>query len=289
MDQDSSTLPEALDSQKPSVSYVVEPAKAWPAINLKELWSYRNLAYFLAWRDIKLQFKQTVLGAAWAILQPLSLALVFSFVFSFLFTMESIKVPYLVFFFSGMVPWTLFSQSLNSSANSIVGDSALIQKVYFPRLLLPFASALPALVDFLFAFVVLLGMGLFYGLIPGFRILLIPFLVILCLVNSVGVGLWFCALNVKYRDARYLLPLTQTIWMYLTPVFYPFSMLPPKYQFLFSFNPMVGVVEGFRWCLYDTQALPVGFLVTSSLTAITVFILGAFYFRRCEETFADEL
>lgn len=289
MSQELSAQSEPSDSKFSSVSYTVEPAKAWPGLNFKELWSYRNLAYFLAWRDIKLQFKQTILGAAWAIIQPFSLALVFSFVFGFLFQMEAPGVPYLVFFFSGMVPWTLFSQSLNSSANSIVGDSALIQKIYFPRLLIPFASALPAIVDFLFAFVILIGMGLFYGLVPGFRVLLIPFLVLLCLVIAIGVGLWFCALNVKYRDARYLLPLTQTIWMYLTPVFYPLSMLPEEYRFLFSFNPMVGVVEGFRWCLYDTEALPLGFLVVSSVTALTVLILGAFYFRRCEETFADEL
>jgi lipopolysaccharide transport system permease protein len=270
-------------------SYVVTPAKAWPSLDLSELWAYRNLAYFLAWRDTKLQFKQTVLGASWAIIQPLALALVFSFVFGILFQMKAPGMPYLVFFFSGMVPWTLFSQSLSSCANSVVGDSSLIQKIYFPRLVLPLSSILPPLVDFVFAFIVLLAMGLCYGLVPGPRILLVPFFIALCLITSLGVGLWFCAINVKYRDARYLLPLTQTIWMYLTPVFYPLSMLPPKFRLVFSLNPMVGVVEGFRWCLYDTDAFPLSFLLLSSAASLTILLLAAVYFRRCEETFADEL
>lgn len=272
-----------------SSHYIVQPAQAWPALELGELWSYRNLIYFLAWRDVKLQFKQTVLGAAWAVVQPLALALVFSLIFGVFFQLQVGEVPYLLFFFSGLVPWTLFTSCLNASAQSVVGDSHLIQKVYFPRLVFPIAAILPPLMDFASAFLVLLGMTLVFGFIPGVKILLLPVFLVLAVLTALGFGIWFCAINVRYRDARYLLPLLTTLWLYLSPVFYPVSKVPEALRGVYAFNPMVGVIEGLRWSLFSGQ--PVSFTVlASSFAAMSlVLISGAFYFRRCEETFADEL
>jgi lipopolysaccharide transport system permease protein len=289
MDQESTALTAESVPRLSQHSYTVKPAKAWPKLQLAELWNYRSLVYFLAWRDIKLQFKQTILGAAWAVIQPLSMALIFSLVFGYLFNMQTNDIPYLLFFYSGLVPFTLFTTCLNACANSIVGDSNLIQKVYFPRLIMPFAALLPPIFDFFFAFLVLIVMSFCFGFFPGVQIVFLPFFVLLALISALGVGLWFCALNVRYRDARYLLPLTLTMWLYVTPVFYPSSMIPEKVRWLFSLNPIVGVVEGVRWSLFGSAAVPFEILIVSTLASTVVLITGAFYFRRCEETFADEL
>lgn len=273
-------------------AYRVEPARSWPGLELGELWQRRDLMAFLASRDIKLQFKQTALGAIWAVAQPFAMALVFSLVFGFLLQAPIGDMPYLLFFFAGLVPFNLFVASLNSVAQSVVGDAQLVNKVYFPRLVFPIAALGPPIFDAAFASLVLMAMAFAFGYWPGWTLLLLPLFIAMALLSSFGIGLWFCAINVRYRDARYLLPLLTTLWLYITPVFYPASLVTeraPQLAWLYSINPMVGVVEGVRFALVGQAQLSwLGFAL-ANLASILVLVTGLFYFRRCEETFADEL
>lgn len=265
----------------------IEAQRGWVPLKLGELIAHRELLYFLVWRDIKVRYKQTILGASWAIIQPVMTMLVFSLFFGRLAKMPSDGVPYPAFSLAGLVPWTFFAGALALAANSMVGSANLIKKVYFPRLIVPVASVLSVAVDFALSFVVLLVLMAWYGIWPEARALWIVPLFLLALVTSVGAGLWLAALNVEYRDVRYALPFLTQLWMFATPIVYPSSLLPEGWRIVYGLNPMVGVVEGFRWALLGTDTAPGLITVASLVAALVLFISGAFYFRRVERTFAD--
>jgi lipopolysaccharide transport system permease protein len=265
----------------------IQPSSGWVALKLRELWEYRELLYFLAMRDIHVRYKQTVLGAAWAIIQPFFTMVVFSLFFGRLAGIPSDGVPYPIFSYAALVPWTFFANGLGQASDSLANSSALITKVYFPRLTIPIAKALAGVVDFVLAFLVLLGMMIYYGMAPTINILWLPLLLVLALAASLGVGLWLSAMNVQFRDVRYLVPFLTQLWMFCTPVAYPSSLLPEPWRTVYGINPMVGVVEGFRWALLGTQTAPGLMIIASSLVTMAILVGGAFYFRRMEKTFAD--
>lgn len=265
----------------------IAPSKGWVPLRLRELWEYRELLYFLIWRDIKVRYKQTALGATWAIIQPFFTMLVFSLFFGHLGKIPSDGIPYPIFTFAALVPWTFFANGLGQSSNSLVGSSNLITKVYFPRLTIPLASVFTGIVDFALAFAVLLAMMLYYGLMPTLNVLWLPLFLLLALVTSLGVGLWLSALNVEYRDVRYVVPFITQFWLLATPIAYPSSLLHEPWRTIYALNPMVGVVEGFRWALLRTNSAPGPIIAVSSAAALVILITGAFYFRRMEKTFAD--
>ena len=265
----------------------IAPSKGWVPLKLKDLWEYRELLYFLVWRDIKVRYKQTALGATWAIIQPFFTMVVFAIFFGYLAKVPSDGIPYPLFSFAALVPWTFFANGLSQSSNSLVGSGTLITKVYFPRLIIPLASVFSGIVDFLLAFIVLLGMLVYYGLVPTINILWLPLFLLLALTTSLGVGLWLSALNVEYRDVRYIVPFITQFWMLATPIGYPSSLLHQPWRTLYGLNPMVGVVEGFRWALLGTNTAPGPIIAVSSAAALIILITGAFYFRRMEKTFAD--
>ncbi len=281
-----STPPASAADADPQVTYI-RPSRGWISLDLRELWQYRELFYFLVWRDIKVRYKQTVLGASWAIIQPFFTMVVFSLFFGRLAGIPSDGVPYPIFSFAALVPWTFFANGLTQSANSLVIDQNLIKKVYFPRLAIPAATVLAGVVDFALAFVVLLGMMLFYGITPTANVIWLPPLLLLALITSLGVGLWFAALNVQYRDVRYIVPFLVQFWLFATPIAYPSSLLEEPWRTLYGINPMVGVVEGFRWALLGTETAPGPMILVSTAAALAILIGGAFYFRRMEKTFAD--
>jgi lipopolysaccharide transport system permease protein len=265
----------------------IEPPRGWTSLGLRELWQYRELLYFLTWRDIKVRYKQTALGAAWAIIQPLSTMVVFSLFFGRLAKIPSDGVPYPLFSFAALVPWTSFANGLTQSANSVVLSQNLITKIYFPRLAVPIATVLSGAVDFVLAFVILLALMMFYGTpLTPHALWVIP-LSLLALVTSVGVGFWLAALNVQYRDVRYAVPFLVQLWLFATPIAYPSSLLAEPWRTVYALNPMVGVVEGFRWALLGTATAPGAMLFVSSVAALVVAVGGALYFRRMEQTFAD--
>ncbi len=266
---------------------IVKSSKGWISLKLKELWEYRELLYFLTWRDIKVRYKQTVLGAAWAIIQPFFTMVIFSIFFGRLAKMPSDGIPYPIFAYAALVPWTFFANGLNQASNSLVGSANLIKKVYFPRLVVPISSVISGVVDFVLAFAVLLGMMLFYGILPTVNILWLPFFVLLIFVTALGVGFWLSALNVQFRDVRYTVPFLTQFWLFATPIAYPSSLLSEPWRTLYGINPMVGVVEGFRWALLGTDTAPGPIIIVSSLVALGLLVGGAFYFRRMEKTFAD--
>jgi lipopolysaccharide transport system permease protein len=265
----------------------IAPSSGWVSLKLNELWEYRELLYFLIWRDIKVRYKQTALGATWAIIQPFFTMVVFSLFFGHLAKMPSDGIPYPIFSFAALVPWSFFANGLSQSSNSLVGSANLITKVYFPRLTIPLASVLSGVVDFALAFVVLLGMMLFYRIVPTVNVLWLPLFLLLALITSLGVGLWLSALNVEYRDVRYVVPFITQFWLFVTPIAYPSSLLHEPWRTLYGLNPMVGVVEGFRWALLGTKTAPGPIIAVSSTAAAVILITGAFYFRRMEKTFAD--
>jgi lipopolysaccharide transport system permease protein len=254
---------------------------------LRELWDYRELGLFLVWRDVKVRYKQTALGAAWAILQPLLLMVVFTVFLGNLASVPSNGVPYPIFSFSALVPWTLFASALAAAATSLVQNSSLVSKVYFSRLSLPLAAALACIVDFLFALVVLVGMLVVYGYSPGVRILWLPVLVLLALLTAVAVGTWLAALNVRYRDFRYVVPFLVQLWLFATPVAYGSSLVPEKWRLVLALNPMAGVVEGFRWALVGAEQQPSAMIAVSAGVTLLVLVSGLIYFQRVERTFAD--
>jgi len=265
----------------------IEPTKGWVALQLKELWAYRELLYFMVWRDVKVRYKQTALGAAWAIIQPVFTMIVFSLFFGRLGKIPSDGIPYPIFTLAALVPWTFFSQGLSQASNSLVGSAHLIKKVYFPRLSVPIAAVTSGLIDLALAFVVLLGMMVYYGIFPTIHVVWLPLLLLLTVVTSLGVSLWLSALNVQFRDVRHVLPFLIQLWLFATPIAYPSSLLPESWRMLYSINPMVGVVEGFRWALLGTQNAPGPMIIVSALAALAILVSGAFYFRRLEKTFAD--
>ncbi|HEU4873265.1 MAG TPA: ABC transporter permease [Pyrinomonadaceae bacterium] len=274
-------------SKRQSPILNIEPSNTWVSLKLGELWQYRELLYFLIWRDIKVRYKQTALGAAWAIIQPLFSMLIFSLFFGRLAKMPSDGIPYPLFSLAALVPWTFFANGLNQSSNSLVASANLLKKVYFPRLVIPIATVLAGVVDFALSFVVLLGLMAFYGVTPTINLLWMPLFLLLALVTSLAVGLWMSALNVKYRDVRYIVPFVIQVWMFSTPIVYPSSLLPASWRTIYGLNPMVGVVEGFRWALIGTNTAP-GFMIAVSATAALLLLIGgAFYFRHMEKSFAD--
>ena len=265
----------------------IEPSKGWAPLKIGELWEYRELIYFLAWSNVKIRYKQTVLGAAWAIIQPFMTMLVFSLFFGKLAKVPSDNVPYPVFSFAALVPWTFFSNSLRLASNSLIGSAHLITKIYFPRLAIPIATVLSGVVDFGVAFLMLLAMMLYYGMMPGDRMLWLPLFFMLAVVAALGASLWLSALSVEYRDVQHVMPFVLQFWLFATPIAYSSSMLAEPWRTLYGINPMVGVVEGFRWALLGVHASPGPIIIVSSVAALITLTTGAFYFRRMERTFAD--
>lgn len=266
---------------------VIQPSRGWSALNLRELWNYRELLYFLTWRDIKVRYKQTVLGAAWAVLQPLLTMVVFSIFFGSLANVPSDGVPYPIFAYVALLPWQLFSYSLQNAGNSLVGNQNLITKVYFPRLVIPVSAVLSGVVDFAIAFAVLIGMMFYYGIPLRWTILTLPLFVLLALATSLAAGLWLSALNVKYRDVRHVIPFLTQFWLFLTPVAYPSSMVPQALRPFYGLNPMAGVVEGFRWAFLGTTGGTGPLMAVSVMMVVVLLVGGFYYFRRFERTFAD--
>ena len=264
----------------------IRPLRGWIPINLSELWVYRELFYFLTWREIKVRYKQTMLGAAWAIIKPLLMMVVFTLFFGNLMKVPSQGIPYPIFSYAALLPWTMFAESITKSSNSLVQDRNLVQKVYFPRLVMPLASILSTLVDFAIAFIILIGMMFYFGYPPTIQMLWLPAFIILAMMAALGVGLWLSAINVQYRDVRYTTPFLVQLWLFASPVIYSSTLLPERFQAIYGLNPMAGVIEGFRWALLSTE--PPGSLITVSvIIVILLLISGAFYFRRMEKTFAD--
>jgi lipopolysaccharide transport system permease protein len=265
----------------------IRPRPGWRPLELAELWRYRELLGFLVLRDLQLRYKQTLLGVAWAVLQPLLTMVIFSVFFGKLGQMPSDGQPYPLFVLVGLLPWQLFAYALTQSSNSLVAEQRLIAKVYFPRLLVPLASVLSGLADFAVALALTVLLLLAYGSAPGWGVLVLPVLVLFALATALAVGLWLAALNVQYRDVRYTLPFLTQAWMFTTPLAYPSSLVPEQYRWLLGLNPMAGVVEGFRWALLGQETTP-GPLVAVSLVTVAALLMGGlFYFRRMERSFAD--
>jgi lipopolysaccharide transport system permease protein len=266
---------------------VIEPSKGWIPVDLKEIWKYRELLYFLTKREIQVRYKQTVLGALWAIIQPVLTMVVFTLFFGRLAKMPSDGIPYPIFVYAGLLPWTYFANALSNSGNSLVGSANLISKVYFPRIIIPGSASLAGLLDFFVAMVVLFVMMAYYDFVPGVEILLFPFLIGLTFLCAVGVGLWFSALNVQYRDIRYVIPFLIQLWMFVSPVIYPVSLVPQNYQWVLALNPMGGVIRAYRASLLGHQPVDWLLLGISTGIIIMIFTIGMYYFRRMEKTFAD--
>lgn len=266
-----------------------EASKGWAWPKFRELWEYRELLFFFVWRDIKVRYKQTVLGAAWAIIQPFFTMVIFSLFFGRLAQVPSDGLPYPIFSYAALVPWTFFATALTQASNSLVLSSNMVKKIYFPRLTLPIATVLAGVVDFVLAFVVLMGMMLFYGLTPTIHVLWLPLFLLLALVTSLGVSLWLSAMNVQFRDVHYTIPFLTQAWLFVTPIAYPSSLLSEPWRTLYGLNPMAGVVEGFRWALLGTDTAPGPMTLVSAVVALILFVGGAFYFRHMEQNFADVL
>lgn len=289
--------PNSIVRQTAEEVLVLRPSRGWASLNLGDLWRYRELIYFLIWRDIKVRYKQTVLGASWAIIQPFFTMVVFTIFFGGLAKMPSDNVPYPIFSYTGLLPWGLFTKALSDAGRSMIANRSMITKVYFPRLAIPLASVLSGLVDFLLAFLVLVGMIVFYHYNPALdyqaklspALLTLPLFLLLALVTSLGVGLWLSALNVQYRDINYIIPFLTQFWLFITPIAYPSSMIPERWRLLYALNPMAGVVEGFRWALVGVANAPEAMLAVSTTIALLILVSGLFYFRRMERTFADEI
>jgi lipopolysaccharide transport system permease protein len=272
-----------------AVVTVLKPSSGWRGLDLAEIWSRKELLYFLAWREVKVRYKQTLLGASWALLQPLFTMIIFTLFFGRLAHVPSDGIPYQLFAFTALVPWMFFSNGLTLASNSLVNNAQLVTKIYFPRILVPMAAVLGGIVDFLLAFVLLIGMVCWYR--AGFHatILWIPLFLFLAFVSSLAAGLWLSALNVEYRDIRHVIPFLVQMWMFATPIAYSSSMLREPWHTLYAINPMVGVVEGFRWAILGSRTRPDASLLVSLAIAAIALVTGAFFFRRTEKRFADSI
>jgi len=278
-------LPGTDAAQIPTV--VIEPRRGLFRVDLKSLWEYRELLYFLVWRDVKIRYKQTAIGAGWAILQPLMTMVIFTVIFSRFAKIPSDGVPYPIFAYTALLPWTYFAQAIDRSGTSLVSDRDLITKIYFPRLIMPIAATLAPLVDFGIAFFILLGMMAWFRMAPSWGMLALPLFLLLALMTALMVSLYFSALNVRYRDVRHAIPFLVQIWMYASPVAYPVSLVPEKWRLLYSLNPMVGVIEGFRWVLLGRASPDFGVMAASALVVMALLLGGIVYFKQMEQTFAD--
>ena len=266
---------------------IIRPAGGWVPLNLRELWEYREILYFLVWRDVKVRYKQTVLGVAWAVIQPVFMMVVFSLFFGQLAKVASHGLPYPLFVFCGLLPWQLFAHALSEASNSLVSNERLITKVFFPRLIFPLGSLFAALIDFIIAFSVLVALMVYYGVVPGPRVLMLPVFIALAMATALAAGLWLSALNVLYRDVRYTLAFLTQLWFFATPVAYASTVVPESWRPLFGINPMTAVVEGFRWALLP-GAPPPGPILWVALTMVAILLTGGvYYFARMEQWFAD--
>jgi len=270
----------------PVTSMKIQPPRWFVPVNIRELIDYRQLLYFFTWRDIKIRYKQTIIGAAWAVIQPLAMMVVFTLFFGNLAKIPSLGIPYPLFNYAALLPWMLFAEGLNRSTNSLVADTNLIKKIYFPRLILPITGVISPIVDFAIAFIILIGMMFYYGYVPTVNILYLPLLILLALLTALGVGLWLSAINVRYRDIRYATPFLVQLWLFASPVVYDVSLLPERFQAVYALNPMVGVIQGFRWALLGTEP-PSNLIVISVVIVFLLLVSGAYYFRHNEKTFAD--
>lgn len=267
--------------------FVIRPTRGWRLLDLRELWTYRELVYFLTWRDVTVRYKQTAIGASWALLQPLAMMLVFSLFFGRLAGIPSDGLPYPLFAYAGLLPWQLFSRTVSESTSSLITDQRLITRVYFPRIIVPTAATLSAIVDVAVASVLFVGMMIFYGSRPGWEVVWLPVFVLLMLITALGVGFWLSALNVEYRDVMYVVPFVNQFWFFVTPVVYPTSLVPSQWRALLGLNPMAGVVEGLRWSLLGSgQGLSPMFAVSAAV-AVLLFVTGVIWFRNRERTFVD--
>jgi len=266
---------------------VIRPPGSKVSLNIRELWAYRELIYFITWRDIKVRYKQTIVGFAWAVIQPVFMMVVFSLFFGTLAKIPSEGIPYPLFNYAALLPWTFFANSVTRASNSLVQDASLVQKVYFPRLLMPISGTLSPLVDFFIAFIVLIGLMLYFGYLPSLMMLWIIPLLILEMMLATGIGLWLSAINVQYRDVRYIVPFLIQLLLFASPVIYSSSFIPPRFQTAYGLiNPMSGIIEGFRWAILGTSP-PSNLMIASVGIIIIILISGLFYFRRRERIFAD--
>ena len=265
----------------------IEPGRSWSALNVKELWDFRELLYFLTWRDIKVRYKQTVIGVAWAALQPLMTMVVFTVVFDKFAKMPSDGLPYPIFAYTALLPWHYFTKSLGHSIGSVVGSANLITKVYFPRLLLPVSGTLPAFIDFGISFAFLLGMMTWFGIVPTWGLLVLPLFLLLAALTALSIGLWLSAINVRYRDVGQAIQFLTQLWMFASPVAYPVSVVPEKWRLLYSLNPMVGVIEGFRWAVLGKQMPNLVPIIISMAIVFLLLVGGIIFFKRMERSFAD--
>jgi len=268
---------------------IIKPSKGWVPLRLQELWEFRELLYFLVWRDIKVRYKQTVLGAAWAIIQPFFTMVVFSIFFGHLAKLPSDGLPYPIFIYTALLPWQLFAYAMTQANDSLVTNQNLIKKVYFPRLVIPLAAVLSGLVDFAIAFSVLLGMMMYYGIALTAKALTLPLFIFFALTTALAMGLWLSALNLKYRDVRYCVPFLIQLWLFATPVLYPSSLVPEPWRALYGLNPLAGVVEGFRWALLGRSGGMGPLMAVSILAVLALLVGGLKYFQRAEKTFADRV
>lgn len=283
----SSVKPSAI-TKKPDL-IIIEPSKGWVPLRLRELWEYRELLYFLVWRDIKVRYKQTLLGVAWAIIQPFFTMVVFSIFFGELGKMPSDGIPYPIFVYCGLLPWQLFAYALGQSSASLVTNQNLVTKVYFPRIMLPVSSVMAGLVDFAAAFIVLIVMMFYFNIRPTLAIMVLPILLLFTVITALSIGIWLSAINVKYRDVTYTIPFLTQFWLFLTPIAYSSSIVPEQWRLAYGVNPMAGVVDGFRWALLGSESPPSSLLWISLIVVLVLFVSGLYYFRRVERSFADEI
>ena len=278
-----------LTKHEPTTIYI-KPSTGLTALNLRDLWVYRELVFFMIWRDIKVRYKQTMLGAAWAVIQPVMTMLVFTFIFGSVAKVPTDGIPYPIFSYTALLPWGLFVAALNQASRSLTSNNNMITKVYFPRLVLPIASVLAGLVDFAIAFVILIGLMFYYKVSPAWNVLwALPLFMLLAIVTALGVALWLSAINVKYRDVNYALPFLTQFWLFITPVAYSANVIAEKWQLVYSLNPMAGVVDGFRWALLGAGGAPDITLWVSASISLVILVTGLFYFRNMERTFADTI
>ncbi len=278
-----------LTKHDPTTVYI-KPTTGLAALNLKDLWQFRELVLFMIWRDIKVRYKQTLLGAAWAVIQPVMTMLVFNFLFGSVAKVPTDGIPYPIFSFTALLPWGLFTTALNAASRSLTSNHNMITKTYFPRLVLPIASVLGGLVDFAIAFVILIGMMFYYNVTPGWNALwALPVFLLLSIITALGVALWLSAINVQYRDVGYALPFITQFWLFITPVAYSSKVISDKWQLVYSLNPMAGVVNGFRWSLLNSGNSPDLSVAVSAGIALLVLVTGLIYFRNMERTFADTI